>query len=118
MCPAAPGSKNLAAGLRTRISTGCSAVAPPGATQSLYRPLAEVAARLGPANFHTWADEEAMINAVLHHPCTVRASVASLRAVGGFAAMNVRMSRPRRSNDQATCEARVEVAALASVGSG
>jgi len=65
------------------------ALAPPGETRSLYRVLTELAVRLGLPDFHPWADEEAMINAVLDHPCTGRASVASLRAAGGFAAMNV-----------------------------
>ncbi len=65
------------------------ALAPPGETRSLYRVLTELAQQLGLVDFHPWADEEAMVNAVLDHPCTGRASVASLRAAGGFAAMNV-----------------------------
>ncbi len=65
------------------------ALAPPGETRSLYRVLTELAQQLGLEGFHPWADEEAMVNAVLDHPCTGRATVASLRAAGGFAAMNV-----------------------------
>ena len=65
------------------------ALAPPGETRSLYRILTELAPRLGLEGFHPWADEEAMVNAVLDHPCTSRATVASLRAAGGFHAMNV-----------------------------
>ena len=65
------------------------ALAPAGETRSLYRVLTELAGRLGLEGFHPWADEEAMVNAVLDHPCTGHATVASLRAAGGFAAMNV-----------------------------
>ncbi len=65
------------------------ALAPPGETRSLYRVLSELAARLGLEGFHPWADEEACVNAVLDHPCTGPATVASLRAAGGFVPMNV-----------------------------
>ena len=65
------------------------ALAPAGETRSLYRVLTELAARLGLEDFHPWADEVAMVNAVLDHPCTGRATVASLRAAGGFVPMNV-----------------------------
>lgn len=65
------------------------ALAPAGDTRSLYRVLGELARQLGVADFDPWADEEAMINAVLDHPCTGRATVASLREAGGFVAMNV-----------------------------
>ncbi|MEQ1805097.1 MAG: molybdopterin-dependent oxidoreductase, partial [Burkholderiaceae bacterium] len=46
------------------------ALAPPGETRSLYRVLTELAQQLGLEGFHPWADEEAMVNAVLDHPCT------------------------------------------------
>jgi anaerobic selenocysteine-containing dehydrogenase len=65
------------------------ALAPAGETRSLYRCLSELAQQLGIEDFHAWADEEGMIDAVLDHPCTGHATVASLRAAGGFAAMNV-----------------------------
>lgn len=65
------------------------ALAPAGETRSLYRVMSELARQLGVADFHPWADEEGMINAVLDHPCTGRATVASLREAGGFMAMNV-----------------------------
>jgi anaerobic selenocysteine-containing dehydrogenase len=65
------------------------ALAPAGETRSLYRVLSELAQQLGVSDFHPWADEEGMINAVLDHPCTGRATVASLREAGGFVAMNV-----------------------------
>lgn len=65
------------------------ALAPAGETRSLYRVLSELAAQLDVPDFHPWADEEGMINAVLDHPCTGRATVASLREAGGIMAMNV-----------------------------
>lgn len=65
------------------------ALAPAGESRSLYRVLRELAQQLGVPDFHPWADEEGMIDAVLDHPCTGRATVASLREAGGFVAMNV-----------------------------
>lgn len=65
------------------------ALAPAGETRSLYRVLGELATQLGVPDFHPWADEEGMINAVLDHPCTGHATIASLREAGGFVAMNV-----------------------------
>ncbi|MFN7434546.1 MAG: molybdopterin-dependent oxidoreductase [Betaproteobacteria bacterium] len=52
----------------------------------VLRPLAQ---RLGLADFFPWADEEAMIDAVLDHPCTGRATVARLRAAGGHVKLAV-----------------------------
>lgn len=65
------------------------ALAPAGETRSLYRVLADLARQLGVPDFDPWGHEEAMINAVLDHPCTGRATIASLREAGGFVAMNV-----------------------------
>src|SRR5215470_4071598 len=65
------------------------ALAPPGETRSLYRIVKELAERLGLDGFHPWASEEAMIDAVLDHPCTGRATVASLRARGGIGALDI-----------------------------
>ena len=65
------------------------ALEPPGETRSLYRWVTELAARLGLTGFHPWASEEAMIDAVLDHPCTGHATVAALRAEGGIRALNV-----------------------------
>jgi anaerobic selenocysteine-containing dehydrogenase len=65
------------------------ALEPAGDARSLYRVLSELAQQLGLPDFHPWADEEGMINAVLDHPCTGHATVASLRQAGGFVAMNV-----------------------------
>ena len=38
---------------------------------------------------HPWASEEAMVDAILDHPCTGHATVAALRAEGGIRALNV-----------------------------
>jgi anaerobic selenocysteine-containing dehydrogenase len=65
------------------------ALEPPGETRSLYRFVKELAGRLGLEGFHPWASEEAMVDAILDHPCTGRASVAALRAEGGIRALNV-----------------------------
>ena len=65
------------------------ALAPAGETRSLRRVLAELAERLGLDGFHPWASEEAMIDAILDHPCTGHATIAGLRAEGGMRALNV-----------------------------
>jgi anaerobic selenocysteine-containing dehydrogenase len=65
------------------------ALAPPAETRSLYRLIKELAERLGLEGFYPWASEEAMVDAVLDHPCTGHATVASLRAQGGIGALNV-----------------------------
>jgi hypothetical protein len=56
------------------------ALAPPGETRSLYAVINELAERLCLAGFHPWPSEEAMVNAILDHPCTGRATVAALQA--------------------------------------
>ena len=65
------------------------ALEPPGETRSLYRLVKELAARLNLEGFHPWASEEAMVDAILDHPCTGHATVAALRAQGGIRALNV-----------------------------
>ena len=65
------------------------ALAPPGETRSLYALVKELAERLNLEGFHPWASEEAMVDAVLDHPCTGRATAAALRAEGGIRALNV-----------------------------
>lgn len=65
------------------------ALVPPGETRSLYRLMKELAERIDLADFHPWASEEAMVDAILDHPCTGHASVAALRAEGGIRALNV-----------------------------
>ncbi len=63
------------------------ALAPPGETRSLHRLMTTLAERLGLDGFHPWASEEAMIDAILDHPCTGHATVAALRAEGGMRAL-------------------------------
>ena len=65
------------------------ALAAPGETRSLYALFKELAERLGLAGFHPWASEEAMVDAILDHPCTGRATVAALRVEGGIRALNI-----------------------------
>ena len=65
------------------------ALAPAGETRSLYAVVMELAERLGLDGFHPWASEEAMVDAILDHPCTGHATVAALRAEGGIRALNV-----------------------------
>lgn len=65
------------------------ALTPPGETRSLYTLVKELAERLNLEGFHPWASEEAMVDAILDHPCTGHATVAALRAEGGIRALNV-----------------------------
>ena len=65
------------------------ALAPPAETRSLHRVLCDLAARLGLDDFHPWATEEAMIDAIFDHPCTGHATVAALRAQGGMRALDI-----------------------------
>ena len=65
------------------------ALAPPGETRSLYALVKQLAERLGLEGFHPWASEEAMVDAVLDHPCTGHATVAALRAEDGVRALKV-----------------------------
>jgi anaerobic selenocysteine-containing dehydrogenase len=65
------------------------ALAPAGETRSLYAVLQSLAGRLGVGGFDPWGSEEAVIDAVLDHPCTGRATVAELRAEGGMRALDI-----------------------------
>ena len=65
------------------------ALAAPGETRSVYALIKELAERLDIEGFHPWASEEAMVDAILDHPCTGHATVAALRAEGGIRALNV-----------------------------
>jgi anaerobic selenocysteine-containing dehydrogenase len=61
----------------------------PGETRSVYTIVNELAGRLGLDEFHPWASEEAMVDAILDHPCTGRATVAALRAEGGIRELDI-----------------------------
>jgi anaerobic selenocysteine-containing dehydrogenase len=65
------------------------ALEPAGETRPLHRVLGDLAARLGLDGFHPWAGEADIIDAILDHPATGRATVRSLREAGGIAALNV-----------------------------
>jgi anaerobic selenocysteine-containing dehydrogenase len=65
------------------------ALAPAGETRPLFAVLSALASRLGLEDFNPWASEEAMIDAVLDHPCTGRATIAALRAEGGMRALDI-----------------------------
>ena len=65
------------------------ALAPAGETRSVHWLMKALAERLRLEGFHPWESEEAMVDAILDHPCTGRATVASLRAQGGIAALNI-----------------------------
>ncbi|MGE3537123.1 MAG: molybdopterin-dependent oxidoreductase [Candidatus Tectimicrobiota bacterium] len=65
------------------------ALQPAGETRSLTWVMRALAERLGVTDFFPWPSEEAMIDALLDHPSTGRATVASLRAQGGIGALRI-----------------------------
>ena len=65
------------------------ALPPAGETRSLHDLVKVLAERLKLEGFYPWSSEDEVVNAVLNHPCTGPATVASLSAQGGIAAMNV-----------------------------
>jgi anaerobic selenocysteine-containing dehydrogenase len=60
------------------------ALAPASAARTVSQVLRDLAARLGVADFFPWADDAAVLDAVLDHPSAGHATVASLRARGGL----------------------------------
>jgi anaerobic selenocysteine-containing dehydrogenase len=65
------------------------ALPPPGETRPLSWILQRLAERLDVADVFPWADEEEAIDAILAHPSTGHATVASLRAQGGIGALTI-----------------------------
>jgi anaerobic selenocysteine-containing dehydrogenase len=65
------------------------ALAPAGATRSVTFVLNELAARLGLSDFYPWSSVEGPIDALIDHPSTGHATVASLRADGGIRALRI-----------------------------
>ncbi|MFN0298901.1 MAG: molybdopterin-dependent oxidoreductase [Burkholderiales bacterium] len=65
------------------------ALDPPAETRSLYWFVKTLAERLNLDGFHPWESEEAMVDAILDHPCTGHATIESLRAEGGIRALDV-----------------------------
>ncbi len=63
------------------------ALEPPGEARSLSWILRALATRLDVSDFYPWESEEGPIDALLAHPSTGYASVASLRAQGGIGAL-------------------------------
>jgi anaerobic selenocysteine-containing dehydrogenase len=51
--------------------------------------MRELAARLGLEGFFPWASDEELLDAILDHPATGRATVASLRAQGGIGELQI-----------------------------
>lgn len=62
---------------------------PAGHAKPVYQIYKGLAQRLGVEDVYPWADQEAAINAALDHPATGHTTVASMRANGGHAALNV-----------------------------
>jgi anaerobic selenocysteine-containing dehydrogenase len=60
-----------------------------GEARSAARVLRDLAARVGLDGFWPWPSEEALLDAILDHPGTGRATVATLRARGGIGALQV-----------------------------
>jgi anaerobic selenocysteine-containing dehydrogenase len=65
------------------------ALQPPGETRPLSWMLQRLAERLDVADVFPWASEEEAIDAILDHPSTGHATVASLRAQGGIGALKI-----------------------------
>lgn len=65
------------------------ALEPAGEARSLTWIVRALADRLGIEDFYPWDHDEGHIDAVLDHPSTGHATVASLRQQGGIAALNV-----------------------------
>jgi len=65
------------------------ALQPPGETRPLSWILQRLAERLDVVDFFPWENEEEAIDAILDHPSTGHATVASLHAQGGIGALNI-----------------------------
>jgi len=76
-------------GTNTHLYLMPQALEPPGEARSASWVLRELARRLGLDDFFPWASDEGMIDAVLDHPATGRATVAEIRGAGGIHPMNV-----------------------------
>jgi anaerobic selenocysteine-containing dehydrogenase len=65
------------------------ALAPEGETRSASFVMSELAARLGLEGYFPWASEEALLDAILDHPATGHATVASLRERAGIGELRI-----------------------------
>jgi anaerobic selenocysteine-containing dehydrogenase len=59
-----------------------------GETRPIYEVLRSLANSLGLADFFPWGSVEEVLDRILDHPTTGHATVASLRAAGGFLPLN------------------------------
>ena len=62
---------------------------PEGAARPVQDVLQGLAERFGVTEFYPWDSQEAMLDVILDHPATGHATVDSLRANGGRAALNI-----------------------------
>ncbi len=62
---------------------------PEGTARPAQDVLKGLAARFGVAEFYPWGSQEALLDVILDHPATGHATVNSLRANGGRAALNI-----------------------------
>jgi anaerobic selenocysteine-containing dehydrogenase len=60
-----------------------------GETRPIYEILRSLASSLGLADFFPWGSVEEVLDGILDHPTTSNASVATLRAAGGFVPLRV-----------------------------
>src|SRR5262249_30513835 len=60
-----------------------------GETRPIYEILKSLASSLGLVDFFPWTSTEEVLDAILDHPTTGHATVASLRAAGGFLPLEV-----------------------------
>jgi anaerobic selenocysteine-containing dehydrogenase len=60
-----------------------------GDTRPIYEILRSLAKSLGLADFFPWGSVEELLDAIMDHPTTGHATVASLRAAGGFLPLKV-----------------------------
>ena len=65
------------------------ALAAAGETKPATWVMRALAARLGLEGFFPWPSDEALLDAILDHPATGRATVASLRAQGGMGELRI-----------------------------
>jgi anaerobic selenocysteine-containing dehydrogenase len=65
------------------------ALAPAGESKPVTWVMRELAARLGLDGFFPWESDEALLDAILDHPATGRATVRSLRAQGGIGELRI-----------------------------
>jgi len=65
------------------------ALAPPGESRPVTWLMRELASRLGLHGFFPWTSDEGLLDAILDHPATGHATVATLRAQGGIGELRV-----------------------------